>query len=398
MDKSSDDLEKIIRDAEKALQAGGLDDAILGHDYRFSLKNTPRDTLDKIIEGTAEYNEKELETLVASGVPSGEALEKKLIQIKSWERSTFYKSDTMRRYQSTLKSTAELYYRISEGQIDTYDQISTLVSVFMDLLEKDRALLINLSTLSDFQREEDYLFSHALNVCLLSLALATSCGYTRQEVIDMGVAGLLLDVGMLKVPKQIRTKEGLLIPAEKFEIEKHPILGSELLREIRGMPAKIPLTVYQHHERETGDGYPKNRRGHLIHPFSKMAAISDVFEALTSPRKYREPVLPYKAMELLLKQSSTGKFSRDSMKNFVQYLSLFPIGSYVRLNNGSIAKVIESNGNQYTLPVVSLLTNSKGGILAPQEFMEMDLSKTLHLKITEPLSPKHLNFGILDGF
>jgi len=96
----------------------------------------------------------------------------------------------------------------------------------------------------------------------------------------------------LLIPKKIRFKEGCLTEAEWFEIQKHPILGLHLLEKIDRLPESIPFIAYQTHERENGKGYPTQRSSRLIHKFAKVITIADVFEALSSPRKYREGNIP----------------------------------------------------------------------------------------------------------
>lgn len=392
MAAQQDDLDDVLKQAERALDLSLLSEEIL-EDRGLGRILPIRPT---IILGSE--SEEDLQSFSISGAPQGIPLYNSLIQIEKRERTELYKSATLRRYRTALRGTASMFQRLVGKHVLDYEEIQSLVGTFMDILERDRALLLNLASIREFQKEEDYLYSHALNVCLLTLALASATGYSREGVIEIGVAGLLLDLGMACIDPKIRFKTGDLSSSDRYEIHKHPLLGMELLQSVHGLPFAIALAVYQHHERESGIGYPKNRKSHLIHPYSKLVSISDVFEALASPRQYRKSMLPYKAMEILLKQTSEGHYQSASMRAFIKYLSLFPIGSLVRLSTGSIAKVIGSNGDQFDKPIVSLLTTPLGQFLSDNAGPVISLSASPDIRVIEPLSLGDHHWAVMDGF
>jgi HD-GYP domain-containing protein (c-di-GMP phosphodiesterase class II) len=204
---------------------------------------------------------------------------------------------------------------------------------------------------------------------------------------------------MLLVPDSIRFKQEQLTDDERYEIQKHPILGLHLLEKIKKLPWSVPYVAYHAHERENGKGYPKQRNGHLIHGFAKVVQIADMYEAMSSPRPYRQAMLPFRAMAHLIFLSRTGEVSPDLLKAFLKYVSLFPVGSLVELSDHAIGKVIQANNTSYSKPVISVLTDKKGALLPHERIYQVDLVKDIDISIIRALPFNYLNgVGIMEGF
>ena len=134
------------------------------------------------------------------------------------------------------------------------------------------------------------------------------------------------------------------------------------------------------HERMNGSGYPRQRRGEQIHPLARIAAVADVYVALVSPRAYRPAMLPYSAMEHLVRGSRSGLFDRAVVRAFLETVSMFPIGSYVELSDGRTGRVVRANPDKYTAPVVQVETDNESDV--PDI---IDLSQEQDLSIVRPL-------------
>jgi HD-GYP domain-containing protein (c-di-GMP phosphodiesterase class II) len=210
-------------------------------------------------------------------------------------------------------------------------------------------------------------------VCLLSINIAAAMGYNEEQIQEIGTGALLHDIGMLLIPREIWQKEARLDESEWFEVMKHPMLGLHVLENVTRLPASVPLIAYQAHERINGRGYPKQRHSRLIHHYAQIVQIADVYEALASPRPYRGPYIPYKAMEMVVRMTRTGFFHNEKTRLFIEYASLFPVGSLVELTDGRIAKVIKANGSHYTKPQLSVLTDEHGTALPKDEIYQLDL-------------------------
>ena len=328
--------------------------------------------------------------------PFGIPIEKKCTQIPAGKRTDSYKNSVAKQYDIALKETTRALTMLADGATCEAGQICDIVERFMKIFVTDHCVLLNIS---GTKHTDEYLFHHSLNVCLLSLNIASAAGYNEQQIIEIGVGALLHDIGMLLVPDEIRFKQGKLTDDERYEIQKHPILGLHLLEKIKRLPNSVPYVSYHVHERENGNGYPKQRNGRLIHGFAKVIQIADIFEAMSSPRIYRPAYLPFHAMTSLINLNKLGAVSGDLLKAFIKYVSLFPIGSLVELSNHAIGKVVQANTCSLAKPVVSVLSDEKGALLPQEQIFQVNLMQETQLSVIRALAPDHFKeVRIMDGF
>jgi HD-GYP domain-containing protein (c-di-GMP phosphodiesterase class II) len=266
----------------------------------------------------------------------------------------------------------------------------------MTIMQSDQSILINYASFDP--KTKDYLFHHVVNTCLLSINLATVLGYSEEQILHVGEAALLSDLGMMLIPHQIRFKPGKLTFGEQFEIHKHPVLSIHALERIENMPELVSYVAYQHHERLSGDGYPKGRRGRLVHNFSQIVAIADIYVALTSSRSYRPPLHPTYAIAELFKMAKKGLIDTDKLNKIVSVTSVYPIGCLVQLSNKLIAKVIQSNGIYFRRPIVTIIVDEKGKVLPRGEMYQIDLLTQRDLTVEKSIDHHKFNIGHLAGF
>jgi len=332
-----------------------------------------------------------------SDQPSGPGLKDNATELTPAGRTETYKTTMARMYEQALWKVETILDALADGEAVDGPAIRSIVEKFVTTFVTDRNILICLSTTRS--ANPLYVYSHSLNVCLLAINIAASRGYNREQVIEVGMGALLFDVGMLLVPRHIYLKKGRLTKDELFEIQKHPILGLHLLENITRLPESIPYIAYQGHERENATGYPKKRDKRLTHCFSKIVQIADIYIALTSPRPYREPYLPYTGMEMIIKMMRMGLVSGEFVKALLCYTSLFPVGSLVELSDNSIGKVIKANATSYAKPVVTVLTTKSGELLPRQNYFQIDLSEETSLQIVKAHKRDFLPaIDLMDGF
>jgi HD-GYP domain-containing protein (c-di-GMP phosphodiesterase class II) len=253
----------------------------------------------------------------------------------------------------------------------------------VDASEKKMLRLLNIRT------QDDYIYTHSLNVCTLSVYLAKELGLDSQEIFDVGLGALLHDIGMLHVPKEIWGKPGRLTLKEEFErIKKHPYYGYEILEKDEGIGKMPKLITHQHHERFNGTGYPRGLKRGEIHDFSMIIALADVYDALTTDRTYRDRFLPYEAIGIIL--SSSPAFSSNIMKSFIRCMSIYPAGSLVRLNTGEIGVVIRPNKDMVLKPIIRLVLNEQGDEYP--EIMEVNLTREPNKFIVSGVDDRVLRF------
>jgi len=329
--------------------------------------------------------------------PLGPALRNKATQMTVQQRTEEYKTTVSSSYESALKDVQSILNQVAFGGTTEGTSIRNIVERFVKIFISDRNILLNLSSVKPPGKE--YIYHHSLNVCLLAINIAASSGYNEKQIIEIGMGALLHDIGMLLLPFGLRTKEGRLTEGEWFEIQKHPILGLHLLEKIGRLPEGIPFVAYQVHERENATGYPKQRSSLLIHRFAKLVQIADVYEALTSPRGHREAFIPHEGVLRLIKMSKTGLIPGEYVKAFLEYSSLYPVGSLVMLSDNRIGKVVQSNKEHLTKPIVSIITDSLGKLVIKTSATQDNLLTNNAISITNALPSNYLtNSSIMDGF
>jgi HD-GYP domain-containing protein (c-di-GMP phosphodiesterase class II) len=392
-----EEISNLITKEFKALEDVDIDEHLLPQ--RPTAKKQPSTAQEGLLKLLQSERAQELDKQLGKTPdrPVGPALKNKATQMTVQERTDDYKLGITSSYDFALKEVREILDSLANGDNTDGRMIKDIVQRFEKIFITDRNILLNLSGIK--HTGEDYIYHHSLNVCLLAINIAASSGYNENQVVEIGMGALLHDVGMFLIPRAIRTKQGRLSEEEWFEIQKHPILGLHLLEKISRLPEAIPYVAYQVHERENSRGYPKQRNSLLIHRFAKLAQVADIYEAMTSPRTYRKAYLPHEGVVRILKMSKTGLIPGEFVKAFLEYVSLYPVGSLVQLNDHRIAKVIHANKESLGKPIISVITDSTGKPLAKTHIVQEDLSKNKAIQIVKALPSDYLkDVNIMMGF
>jgi len=198
----------------------------------------------------------------------------------------------------------------------------------------------------------------AVNICILSLIVGVDLNLPHGDLIDLGVAALLKDLGMNRVPKEILNKSGQLSEDEIAEIRKHPIYSSQILEDL-GFTKKIIDIVLDHHERWDGKGYPRGKSQDEINYLSRILSVLDGYISMREDRPYRESLHGYDAIKSII--GDNGQRYDPSILNIaVKSIGIYPIGSYVALNDASICQVVAINKSTPLKPIVKVIVNKNG--------------------------------------
>lgn len=229
---------------------------------------------------------------------------------------------------------------------------------------------------------DEYLAHHAYTTACLAVAIAESMRWDEYSVIKAGVAGLVSDIGMAHLPDDLRLTARPLDEAEINRVWRHPSYSVVLLECVEGLPEDVCRAVYEHHERENGSGYPSGLRGERISDLSKAVGVADMVSASVFPRPYRPAKSPHEALAEVIRESRDGRFSTEVVRALVRAIGLYPIGTLLKLTDGSVARVTSGNMNDFARPVMSIessYTESAG--------TEIDLSSTIwdHLSVARAL-------------
>ena len=243
--------------------------------------------------------------------------------------------------------------------------------------------------LTEIRAHDDCTFAHSVDVCILSVLVATAMDYPESRLNELAVGALMHDVGKLQVGQNLLIKPDKLTDEEMVQMRRHPWLGFEILRAQRGQLSISSIHVaLQHHEKYDGTGYPRGLAGTDIHEFSRIVSMVDVYDAVTSDRPYRKALLPHEAYELML-VSGSQHFDPEILPIFLGKIALYPVGTAVRLNTGDIGVVTLVEPGWPTRPVVRLIMD-KHRRLYPGE-VTLDMRNHLTVFIDQVVDGKSLS-------
>ena len=206
-------------------------------------------------------------------------------------------------------------------------------------IERDARALINLVRLKE---KDEYTYLHSVSVCALMMNFGRHLALDEAVVQDLGVAGLLHDLGKVAVSDTILNKTGNLSESEWKKVRSHPLAGHSLLESSAGVPEAALEVCLRHHEKVDGGGYPGGLRGEAISLFARMGAICDVDDAVTSDRPYKNAWTPCDALTEMA--SWAGHFDTAVLARFADSLGIYPVGTLVRLSSGELGIVMGSAG------------------------------------------------------
>ncbi|MGD9568592.1 MAG: HD-GYP domain-containing protein [Sedimentibacter sp.] len=252
-----------------------------------------------------------------------------------------------------LTQLNDVYYefKMSSGKIKTssINQFSAIVdNLVTELLNKDD-LTYNVLGFKNF---DSYTFQHCLNVAVLSISMGISLGLNESRLHDLGMAGLLHDIGKMLIPIELLNKPGKLTE-EEFEIIKaHPINAVKQLKNL--VSNDILRGIESHHEKVDGTGYPYGRKKDSIDYLGKLLAVCDVYDALTSDRPYRKATFPNEVIEFIMGCADT-HFDYEILKHFIKIIVAYPIGTFVKLSNDKLAVVVKNYSENILRPLIRII-------------------------------------------
>ncbi len=254
------------------------------------------------------------------------------------------------------------------------DKIKKIVERIINVVLMDDRVVLNLSNLSAI---DDYLLSHSVNVCVLSLVTGIYSGLTQNKLMQLGTGALIHDIGKMLIPQDIYQKPGKLSESEFIEMQNHTIYGHKILKDTLKFEADTANIALYHHERMDGQGYPLQLTKHDIPIFAKIVAVADVFDAITSVRIYCDKISYYKGVEYIIEHADT-QFDSEIVKKFITMIGYYPMGLFIKLNTGDIGQVMTKNK---LCPIVRVTVDANGDKLL--NYYEIDLYKNPGISIID---------------
>ena len=265
------------------------------------------------------------------------------------ERATEIRNETT----ETLK---EAMADVAAGKGVNAEKVHAASAVITESILRNVDAMVSLTRI---KKHDPYTAMHCMNVCTLVIAVAQADGVDPEFLPLLTTATLLHDVGKTRIPLEILNKPGRFEPAELEEMRRHAIYSGEIMREDGGFTVEQIAIAEQHHEMLNGKGYPYGLKGDEIHPYARMTAVADVYDALTAKRVYKPAMPMYQALMVLHKNRGT-EFDEHFVELFVRALGVYPVGSVVELNNKEMAVVYEPNPDNSSKPVLGILTQANG--------------------------------------
>ncbi|MDR2893081.1 MAG: HD-GYP domain-containing protein [Deltaproteobacteria bacterium] len=249
------------------------------------------------------------------------------------------------------------------GKVDL-NNAKPLVGEMLKSLGRNPDALLGLCKL---RSQDDYTYTHCINVAVLSVMFAKHMGFLPEVQQTAGLAGVFHDLGKALIPLRILNAPRKLSDEEFAIMRKHPALSYDLVRKTSGFEQDVVLGVYEHHERFNGQGYPRGIAGDEISPLWRVLAVADVYDALSSVRPYKQSMLAHRVLGVMY-QMRGEDFYPGYVENFIRMLGIYPVGSVVKLEDGRQGVVSGSNSEAPTKPRVLVMRDKKGQPLRPAEY------------------------------
>lgn len=229
--------------------------------------------------------------------------------------------------------------------------VSSLLTSTLDMIAAGKGQIGILDMLQNMREYDDSTFAHCMNVGLICNVMAKWLKFPPDQVEMATACGLFHDIGKLMIPHSIITKPGKLDNQEYSQIQKHPIIGYQLLQS-QSVDDHIRNAALMHHERYDGSGYPMRISGKQIDPYARMVAIADVYDAMTAARVYRGPLCPFRVIEIF-EQEGFQKYDVEYLLVFLENVVNTYIKNRCRLSDGRVAEIVFINKDKLSRPMVA---------------------------------------------
>jgi HD-GYP domain-containing protein (c-di-GMP phosphodiesterase class II) len=269
-------------------------------------------------------------------------------------------------YFTTWSFVTDRFKRFHDSNKLDLSELTDRVKEMIQMVKTNRDFLLRLK---EFEHPTDnYLPHHSLNSTLLALAVGDSLKLPSHRLIELGIASLLHDIGMVKIPEFLYVNPKALTPQEQKMIRAHTILGYKILKGF-SLPESVALPALEHHERLNGSGYPQSLPDERISLYAKIVAITCSYDAMVSPRPFKRSLSGHQALLELLKGSRL-LYDERAIRTLIFCLSLYPLGSLVLLSNHALARVVRSNAENPKYPTVQVLVDPNGRKVTEQVFVQ----------------------------
>jgi HD-GYP domain-containing protein (c-di-GMP phosphodiesterase class II) len=292
-------------------------------------------------------------------------------------------------YGGAIELMREVDMLVRRNRVVSTSNVKSVVKSLVDNVLSNRYAMLQLTGLKN---HDEYTFFHSANVALLSLALGSMITNDYRFLSSLGTGALLHDIGKMTLDVDILNKPGALSPEEWALVRQHPIIGAEQAALVPGLDHSAIVIIFEHHMRFDGSGYPGVPNMRKQHLASRIVAVADAYDAMTSRRSYSAARMQDEAMALLARSSATAVDPR-LLRLFVSMMGIYPPRTVVSLTDGSVGIVLEPSESDPASPIVRLITDPDGRVIEPTD---VDLSQTEGLDVDRSLDGRSLNVEVED--
>lgn len=268
---------------------------------------------------------------------------KQIERLHTDDRSKVELSDSVK---TRVAEGIQFIYSNTESK-ELADTTNNIASNLMNAINSTDAIAVDISAL---KTSDEYTFKHSVDVATMSMILAKQQGLSQKQIYEIGVAGLLHDIGKTKIPLDILNKPARLTDEEFAVMKQHPVFGYRMIKDRDEFSNEICMAVLQHHEKMNSKGYPVGFPSDKITQYARILTIADIYDALVTERPYKSAFSQREAVEMIM--SMTGELDLTAMKSFLESMILYPVDSIVELSNGEKAKVVKNNPHYILRPTV----------------------------------------------
>jgi len=278
------------------------------------------------------------------------------VQLTIYEDKQAVESEIGAASDAFAKTQHLLQHVVEDIRAGNQMQIKVVESVIEDMVDSMVRNPDAMMWVARMREQSTVAYDHGLSVAINLVAFGRHLGFPKEQLAHLGVMGLLLDIGKIRIPREMLEKSATLTPEEFRELKRHVLYSMEILNQTANVNPDVVEGVAQHHERLDGSGYPNGLAGKNITIYGKMSAIADTYAAITKKRPYAEPASPHEALQMLSNWSGT-QFQADMVEQFIQSIGVFPVGSLVELSTGEVAVVVTHNKQKRLRPKVLVVTD-----------------------------------------
>lgn len=291
-------------------------------------------------------------------------------------------SDCEKRYADTVKSFKEALKGIVRGDEKSLDMAGALASVLSEQFLEDQETTLHLISAMG---PEDPVYSHELNVAVLSLMIGREAELDRRRMNLLGLGALLHDIGKSRLEKKLLRRVGKLSGPEQDLYELHPLFGKEILSAFDTFAPEAREIILQHHENANGSGYPDGRKGDGISLLARIVAVADTYDLHCNKPNQDEALTPYMALSYMYSHQRF-RFDPDMLTHFIRCLGVYPPGTLVQLTDDRIGMIMAVNPVNQLQPSVVLYDPD----VPKSEALIVELSEETDIKVEKSVRASHL--------